>query len=73
MGQSRNSKPILAPNPRNLASSHDFVPLFLEHAGDVAREIGYYFMTAVAARTARPLNMDEIARDIGVSAPTVKR
>jgi len=31
------------------------------------------FMTAVAARTARPLNMDEMARDVGVSAPTIKR
>ncbi|MCL2735949.1 MAG: ATP-binding protein [Propionibacteriaceae bacterium] len=31
------------------------------------------FMTAVAARTACPLNMDEMARDVGVSAPTIKR
>ncbi|MCL2471704.1 MAG: AAA family ATPase, partial [Propionibacteriaceae bacterium] len=31
------------------------------------------FMTAVAARTARPLNMEDIGRDIGVSAPTIKR
>jgi predicted AAA+ superfamily ATPase len=31
------------------------------------------FMTAVAARTACPLVMDELARDVGVSAPTAKR
>jgi predicted AAA+ superfamily ATPase len=31
------------------------------------------FMTAVAARTACPLIMDELARDVGVSIPTVKR
>ncbi|MDR1264376.1 MAG: ATP-binding protein [Propionibacteriaceae bacterium] len=31
------------------------------------------FMTAVAARTARPLVMEELSRDVGVSAPTVKR
>ena len=31
------------------------------------------FMTAVAARTACPLNQESLAKDVGVSAPTIKR
>jgi len=31
------------------------------------------FITAVAARTAEPLNMEDLAREIGVSNPTIKR
>ncbi|MCL2781907.1 MAG: ATP-binding protein [Actinomycetia bacterium] len=31
------------------------------------------FLRAVAGRTARPLVMEDLARDVGVSAPTIKR
>ncbi|MCL1838437.1 MAG: ATP-binding protein [Propionibacteriaceae bacterium] len=31
------------------------------------------FLRAIAGRTARPLVMEDIARDVGVSAPTIKR
>lgn len=40
----------------------------------VADEMSFYnFMIAVAARTAKPIIYDELARDIGISAPTVKK
>jgi len=40
----------------------------------VADEMAFYrFMVSVAARTARPIIYDELAKDVGVSAPTVKK
>jgi predicted AAA+ superfamily ATPase len=40
----------------------------------VADELTFLrFLTAAAARTARPLIIEEIARDAGISAPTAKR
>ena len=40
----------------------------------VADEMAFYnFMVAVAARTARPLIYGELAKDVGVSAPTAKK
>ena len=40
----------------------------------VADELAFtQFITAVAARTAEPLNMEDIAREVGISSPTVKR
>ena len=40
----------------------------------VADEMSFYnFMTIVAARTAKPVNYDELARDAGISAPTAKK
>ena len=40
----------------------------------VADEMAFYnFMVCVAARTAKPLIYDELARDAGVSAPTAKK
>lgn len=40
----------------------------------VADEMAFYnFMTIIAARTARPVIHEEIAREVGVSAPTVKK
>ena len=40
----------------------------------VANELAFQtFMIAVAARTARPLVYDELANEVGVSAPTVKK
>ncbi|OQB20539.1 MAG: hypothetical protein BWY11_02295 [Firmicutes bacterium ADurb.Bin182] len=40
----------------------------------VADEMAFYnFLTVVAARTARPVIYEEIAREVGISAPTVKQ
>ena len=40
----------------------------------VADEMAFYnFMTVVAARTARPVIYDEIARECGISSPTAKK
>jgi predicted AAA+ superfamily ATPase len=40
----------------------------------VADEMTFlHFLTAVAARTAQPVNMQDIARDVGISAVTAKR
>ena len=40
----------------------------------VADEMAFFnFMTVVAARTAKPVNYDEIAKETGVSAPTAKK
>ena len=40
----------------------------------VADELSFFnFMTIVAARTARPVVYDEIAKDAGISAPTAKK
>jgi predicted AAA+ superfamily ATPase len=40
----------------------------------VADELTFFqFMTAVAARTACQVNLDELARETGISAPTAKR
>ncbi len=40
----------------------------------IADETDFYkFMTVVAARTARPVNYSELARDTGISVPTAKR
>ena len=40
----------------------------------VADEMAFYnFMTVVAARTARPIVYEELARECGVSAPTAKK
>ena len=40
----------------------------------VADELAFFnFMTIVAARTARPVVYDEIAKDAGISAPTAKK
>ncbi|KGP75049.1 ATPase [Desulfosporosinus sp. Tol-M] len=40
----------------------------------VADEMSFYnFMVAVAARTAKPIIYDELAKDTGVSAPTAKK
>lgn len=40
----------------------------------VADEMMFYnFLTVVAARTARPVVYEEIAREVGISAPTVKQ
>lgn len=40
----------------------------------VADELSFFnFMTVVAARTARPVIYDEIARDAGISPPTAKK
>jgi len=40
----------------------------------VADEMTFYnFLTVVAARTARPVVYEEIAREVGISAPTVKQ
>ena len=40
----------------------------------VADEMSFYnFMTIVAARTAKPVVYDEIAKDSGISAPTAKK
>ncbi len=40
----------------------------------IADEMSFYkFMLAVAARTARPVNYDELARDAEITAPTAKR
>jgi len=40
----------------------------------VADEMAFYnFMTVVAARTAKPIVYDEIARECGISSPTAKK
>jgi predicted AAA+ superfamily ATPase len=40
----------------------------------VADEMSFYqFMVSVAARTARPIMYDELAKDVGISAPTAKK
>ncbi|SMC63428.1 ATP-binding protein [Papillibacter cinnamivorans] len=40
----------------------------------VADEMSFYnFMVAVAARTAKPIIYDELAKDAGISAPTAKK
>jgi len=40
----------------------------------VADEMSFYnFMVAVAARTAKPIIYNELAKDVGISAPTVKK
>ena len=40
----------------------------------VADEMAFYnFMTACAARTSRPVQYEEIARDVGISSPTAKK
>ena len=40
----------------------------------VADEMSFYnFMIAVAARTAKPIIFDELAKDAGISAPTAKK
>lgn len=40
----------------------------------VADEMSFYnFMTAVAARTAKPIIYEELAKDVGISAPTAKK
>ena len=40
----------------------------------VADEMTFYnFLTIVAARTARPVVYQEIAKEVGISAPTVKQ
>lgn len=40
----------------------------------VADEMSFYnFMVAVAARTAKPIIYDELAKDVGISAPTAKK
>jgi predicted AAA+ superfamily ATPase len=40
----------------------------------VADEMAFYdFMTVVAARTAKPVIYDEIAKEVGISAPTAKK
>ena len=40
----------------------------------VADEMAFYqFMVSVAARTARPIVYDELAKDVGISAPTAKK
>lgn len=43
----------------------------LEQVGDTLSFL--QFMTSLAARTGEILNMDSIAKDIGVSSPTIKR
>ena len=40
----------------------------------VGDEMSFYnFLTAVAARTAKPVVYEELARDVGISAPTAKK
>lgn len=40
----------------------------------VADEMSFYnFMTEVAARTAKPIIYEELAKDVGISAPTAKK
>jgi len=40
----------------------------------VADEMAYYnFMTVVAARTAKPIQYEEIAREVGITSPTAKK
>ena len=40
----------------------------------VADEVSFYnFMTLAAARTAKPVNYDDLAREAGISAPTAKK
>ncbi len=43
----------------------------LEQVGDTLSFL--QFMTALASRTGELLNMDSLARDVGVSAPTIKK
>jgi len=77
---SKGSMPRLADEPKVDRETYyrSYVATYLQRdirdlsqVGDEA--VFLRFMTAVAARTARPLNMDELARDVGVSAPTIKR
>jgi predicted AAA+ superfamily ATPase len=45
-----------------------------KNLAQVADEMSFYnFMTIVAARTAKPIVYDEIAKDAGISAPTAKK
>ena len=46
----------------------------IRNLAQVADEMAFFnFMGCVAARTAAPVNYDELARDAGISAPTAKK
>jgi len=46
----------------------------IKDLSQVGDELAFYnFMTVIAARTAKPLIYDEIAKEVGISAPTAKK
>ena len=56
----------------------DYVATYIERDVKSLSQVGdsltfMQFMTALASRTGQLLNMNDIAKDVGVSAPTVKR
>lgn len=63
-------------NPETFFSSYINTYLLrdIKDLTQVADEMSFYnFMVAVAARTAKPIIYDELAKDAGISAPTAKK
>lgn len=76
----RGSMPRLYENPGVDWNRYyaDYVNTYLERDVHKLENIGntlsfMQFMTALASRTGELLNMDSIAKEVGVSAPTIKR
>ncbi|MHB8279823.1 MAG: ATP-binding protein [Candidatus Humimicrobiaceae bacterium] len=76
----RGSMPALYANPEvNLSTYYrsymnTYLQRDIKNLTQVADEMSFYnFMTIVAARTAKPIVYDEIAKDAGISAPTAKK
>ena len=76
----RGSSPALYADPQIELDTfyNSYIATYLQRdirdLSQVADETAFYnFMICVAARTARPVIYDEIAKDAGISAPTAKK
>jgi hypothetical protein len=68
----RNNPPELSEFYRSYINT--YLQRDIKDLSQVADETSFYnFMTIVAARTARPVIYEEIAKDAGISAPTAKK
>lgn len=75
----KGSMPALYTNDIDLETYYkSYVNTYLQRdirdLTQVADEMSFFnFMTVVAARTAKPLNYDEIATEVGITSPTAKK
>jgi predicted AAA+ superfamily ATPase len=70
--------PGLLTNPNIEMFFSSYISTYLQRdirsLAQVADEMAFFnFMVCVAARTATPINFDDLARDAGISAPTAKK